>query len=543
MLQLAIYIFIGVAAAALLVYLFIRAGKKEAEASPQYRWQKAVQEYGDPAMINLYQNAKSNEERAEIASFVNEALDKREKTQAASPTEQAEPLTDEEAYTRELEPKADPGPAEKTMEIKDMLAAPAYQFWQEPALKENNADPAERAAQDRSERDEQPDSAICPVCGEPLEDGYDFCIYCGKKINPVEPEPSDDPVAPVKKPSFLRLRRKERQAAEDEPLPRPEPLSTDIAAALCAFCGEQMEPGDTFCIYCGSAATGFKEPASHTGLNPRADADGTISGAGAEETTEDEDDFETPAIIEPVYGRRHIGRDIFADLPDEDLAAENNAWQPHKRGPAAAEPEQTQEPQYAAHDYAPPAEQEQPDAGTQAKTEQARPDFSEPGFDEPIAAAKPEQMQEPQYIAHDYTPPAEQEQPDAGAQAKAEQAHPDFSEPDFDEPATASEPEQMREPQYAAHDYAPPAEQEQADAGAQAKAEQATAQDAPAANPFMRPMEPTKEATAKPPVSLQEILENMRALEEKIFAEVAAAEQETQNIPLDPRVKPVKKNL
>lgn len=573
MLQLILYILIGVAAFALLAYLFIRAGKKEAEASPQYHWQKAVEEYGDPAMINLYQNAKSNEEREEIASFVNEALGKRQKTaQAASQAEQGEPVTDEEDFTRELPPKASPRQAEDTMAIENMLAAPAYQFWQEPALPESNVAPTEKETAVRPERPapgrgkQQPAPAHCPVCGEPLEDGYDFCIYCGNKIVIAEPEPITAPVAPAKKAPRLRGRRKEREiseaeaaAARAEAEAAQRAVPAEVADAFCAFCGEPLEPGNTFCIYCGSAAAGFKEPAPRAAVAASAAINEAAAySAGPEDAADDEDSLEMPAIVEPVYPQRHIQRDIYADPLDEDQAEEDEDWQPRWREPAATAPQAAPAPDFSeptaataeaeperVDDYPPRTEQDWPDTDEEAADNaQAEPDFREPIISRTIEQAP--------YPETDFA----EEQATYPAAAEAEPAiiapRADFHEP----AAAAAEPENE-------DDYPPLTEQDWTDADeaaddAQAEpldaaaghamaehevAGQAMAGQAMANNPFARPTGLNKEApAAKPPMSLQEILENMRALEEKIFAEVAAAEQETQNIPLDPRVKPVKKN-
>ena len=74
MLELIIYLVIGGALIALLAFLFIREGQREEQSRPQYAWEKAVEDYGDPTLISLYRRAKTDEERLEIASFVNPEL-------------------------------------------------------------------------------------------------------------------------------------------------------------------------------------------------------------------------------------------------------------------------------------------------------------------------------------------------------------------------------------------------------------------------------------------------------------------------------------
>ena len=76
MLNLVVYLAIGIAAILLLLFLFKKVGEKELAASPRLQWEKAVEEYGEPAIISLYQNAQTDEERAEIAAFVTNELAK-----------------------------------------------------------------------------------------------------------------------------------------------------------------------------------------------------------------------------------------------------------------------------------------------------------------------------------------------------------------------------------------------------------------------------------------------------------------------------------
>ena len=68
MLELIIYLVIGAALIALLAFLFVREGRRELESRPQYAWEKAVEDYGDPTLISLYRRAKTDEERLEIAN-------------------------------------------------------------------------------------------------------------------------------------------------------------------------------------------------------------------------------------------------------------------------------------------------------------------------------------------------------------------------------------------------------------------------------------------------------------------------------------------
>jgi hypothetical protein len=472
---LVIYILIGVAAFALLAFIFVRTGKQEAAASPQYRSQKALEEYGDPAMLNLYLNAKSNEEREEIASFVNEALAKRRQQQK---TAAIKPTKDEEDLTRELPLKAREQQAEDTLAIENILAAPAYQFWQEPALNEKRASQTEEdftTSQDQLTTVYRKAAAeLCPVCGEPLEASCDFCIYCGNKMAilaepaPLAPPPAiaPIPIMPAKKaPRHRSTRNKEPEVmpeptvqateplsmAEPEPPAAPESPTTAAGNAFCIYCGEPMEPGNTFCIYCG--ATVDEAAAPEPGMTEPA----------YEEESYTKVIYETPAAGEPVYAAETYPRDVYA------------------------------EPEYEADE---PSDNEELE-------------FSEPAIRQPDY--------EEQYGEDDL-----------------DDAEPDLS--DILQSSTA-----------AASPASPPRGNDYDDAYADDYDDEGNYEDdldeAPV-NPFAQPTGlATGSTQMKQPMSLQEILDNMRALEEKIFAEVAAAEQETRDIPpLDPLVKPVKKN-
>ena len=70
----AIYLLIGVAVVIFIVAIFRKLGRQEQAASPAAQWEKAVEAYGDEAIVKLYRNARSDQERAEIASFISSEL-------------------------------------------------------------------------------------------------------------------------------------------------------------------------------------------------------------------------------------------------------------------------------------------------------------------------------------------------------------------------------------------------------------------------------------------------------------------------------------
>ena len=57
MLIIIIYAAIGLAALILFIFLFSKMGRVENESRPDYIWEKIVEDYGDPTLINLYKTA------------------------------------------------------------------------------------------------------------------------------------------------------------------------------------------------------------------------------------------------------------------------------------------------------------------------------------------------------------------------------------------------------------------------------------------------------------------------------------------------------
>ena len=68
--QILIITVIGLAAMALLVYLFSLLGKQEVNSDPRRVEELWVHAHGDPAMVKLYYKAHSDEERAQIVHFI-----------------------------------------------------------------------------------------------------------------------------------------------------------------------------------------------------------------------------------------------------------------------------------------------------------------------------------------------------------------------------------------------------------------------------------------------------------------------------------------
>lgn len=96
---------------------------------------------------------------------------------------------------------------------------------------------------------------VCSNCGAPVEPDQAFCVNCGSKIEHTAPapEPIPEPVPePVPEPEPIPEPIPE---PEPEPIPIPEPPK----GPTCPNCGAEINPGQGFCIICGTPLK--KEPA------------------------------------------------------------------------------------------------------------------------------------------------------------------------------------------------------------------------------------------------------------------------------------------
>lgn len=381
MLELIIYLVIGGALIALLAFLFIREGQREEQSRPQYAWEKAVEDYGDPTLISLYRRAKTDEERLEIASFVNPELNsqsaevkaeedlldeepkkKKHRKRLGRKKAQEEAFLAEEA-AEELEAPAEEPPylehttsynkgdltqlwadvgndaitngepaeglayaaannaaaediaesaatddaviakaqntdqeaEEDDLSIKEILSAPAYNFWQEPAVEdkpEPDEEPVFTAAgidqtqvieespnanideesflakepelagetvlakepelAEKTVLAKEPDSAEntladeepnIPVANaaEVAMDGGDFAV-ANAAYTPASSAVAAEAIAEAP------IMQKEPAAAFTEPVFIPKHLEEE----LCPVCGNPLEPDCAFCIICGT---------------------------------------------------------------------------------------------------------------------------------------------------------------------------------------------------------------------------------------------------------------------------------------------------
>lgn len=436
MLELIIYLVIGGALIALLAFLFIREGQREEQSRPQYAWEKAVEDYGDPTLISLYRRAKTDEERLEIASFVNPELNSqsaevkaeeklldeepkkkkgrkrlgRKKAQeevflveeaaeeleapaeenlylehttsynkgdlaqlwagvdndavtngeateglayAAANNTAAEDIADiaptDDADTAKMQ-DADPKAEEDDFSIKEILSAPAYNFWQEPAVEDKpqpEKEPAFTAANidqppvieeaPNANIDEEPFLAKEPeLAEEPIlakEPELAEKIVLEKEPDLAETTLADKETnIPVANAATAAMSAAEAAADEDDfavadaaytptssiveaetILEAPAAVMEEEPAAaftepvfipkhleeeLCPVCGNPLEPDCAFCIICGTKVKDL--PDDNAAEQPPAELQPEIPS-------------EQPKSKRRLFGRKKAAADELAD--------------------------------------------------------------------------------------------------------------------------------------------------------------------------------------------------------------------------------------
>lgn len=367
MLELIIYLVIGGALIALFAFLFIREGQREEQSRPQYAWEKAVEDYGDPTLLSLYRRAKTDEERLEIASFVNpelnsqsseikeeeelleEAAEKkksRRKRFGKKKNQEPEELPTEEptdsipeqedtylehttSYDRDdltrlwgaatsVETNNDKAEVDTTTDtttseeednfsIKEILSAPAYNFWQEPAVEEQT-EPTEEQPEPAEEQSPAIDNIIEPTSDdaettnideepaaettEEIPSDQPSSFFAAEEItisdaayapavanetaDRVEEETplseaAEEAISP-EIPETIAVEAEQDIVSEEAVTNEPEAITTDTDTAiaaeeaatepvfipkhleeeLCPVCGNPLEPDCAFCIICGT---------------------------------------------------------------------------------------------------------------------------------------------------------------------------------------------------------------------------------------------------------------------------------------------------
>ncbi len=345
---------VGGALLALLLTLFIRQGKiEEEDMNPNIRMMKKIRAYGDPAIISLFENAGSDQERAEIVAFVDAEIaktsgkqpetndnedtdddededdrprrrrglfgrkkdiieDEDEDTEDSGEADVDDETDDTSAQTLDIDPKED----EDDIGLTTIMQSPAYNFWKDPAIVDEPPAPAPSvqddapviseaafeptmiiskeelsaaalAAQAANAAAESPDleiavdkmshtEEVAEVDAEPVmeEEAASADITISEpEPAPVETEESEEPE--------LTIAEVDADNSETEPVEIEEPESADTAGSepepvevedadtvaavaaetpaeaekLCSACGNPIEDDNAFCIICGTPVT------------------------------------------------------------------------------------------------------------------------------------------------------------------------------------------------------------------------------------------------------------------------------------------------
>ncbi len=237
-----IYLVIGAAVVIALMVIFRKMGIAEEEASPARQWEKAVEAYGDPAIINLYQNAASDEERAEIAAFVNGELAKMN-----GGGQEEEPILPEEPVEEDTLGATTVIPDLQRIGLEDMAEQKAAEepdtvIWQNETEQSGEGAAAEDIATEAAAAQEVPadvEEAAAEV--PPAEEAAAAANAVATEVTRRKEGVDLDSIMNAPAYNFWQ-----EEVVVDQ-------LKTDsLRDDVCRECGAKLEPNATFCVICGT---------------------------------------------------------------------------------------------------------------------------------------------------------------------------------------------------------------------------------------------------------------------------------------------------
>lgn len=92
---------------------------------------------------------------------------------------------------------------------------------------------------------------VCPHCGAPVANDHLFCSRCGTRIEE-QVEGSVDDVPVEDEPDLTQEWENSGYDDMTTLLVDDSMLASEEEVCRCPICGEPVEPGQTFCIHCGS---------------------------------------------------------------------------------------------------------------------------------------------------------------------------------------------------------------------------------------------------------------------------------------------------
>lgn len=279
--QILIFALIGLAALALLVYLFSFLGKKELNSDPKRVEELWVRAHGDAAMVKMYYKAHTDEERAQIVSFIHSTCPQ-EPGPNASPAPGRQPMF-----------FGGPAQMEETAEIKGKQAeAPLFGDLDEEETEELPLSRKERKAQRQQEK---ADKAAAKAAAK--EAALAAAIAEANKVRVSQGNSGEQQeYADLESALSAAIAQVDSDAAQ-QMQPAPEAVAEQIGdlpsspvqepAKLCPVCGAEVLPGCQFCIICGQPlgqpeAAAAESPVPVDDVQVQAEQSGTCPACGAE---------------------------------------------------------------------------------------------------------------------------------------------------------------------------------------------------------------------------------------------------------------------
>ncbi|MBQ6808979.1 MAG: zinc ribbon domain-containing protein [Firmicutes bacterium] len=234
--QMLIFALIGLCGLGLLVYLFSFLGKQEQDSDPKRAEEQWVRSHGDAAMVKMYYKAHSDEERAQIVSFIRSSCE--------------QPPSPEEAPGPGRQPLffGGPAPLESTAEIRRQQAE-AQLFADPDDEEEAEALPLSRKERKALRQQEKAEKAAAKAAAK--EAALAAALAEANKVRVSQGDSGEQQeYADLESALHAAISQVDTEAAQQLP-PQPEAVPSQQTGNLCPACGAETLPSCQFCIICG----------------------------------------------------------------------------------------------------------------------------------------------------------------------------------------------------------------------------------------------------------------------------------------------------
>ena len=234
--QMLIFALIGLCGLGLLVYLFSFLGKQEQDSDPKRAEEQWVRSHGDAAMVKMYYKAHSDEERAQIVSFIRSSCE--------------QPPSPEEAPGLGRQPLffGGPAPLESTAEIRRQQAE--AQLFADPDDEEEAEElPLSRKERKALRQQEKAEKAAAKAAAK--EAALAAALAEANKVRVSQGDSGEQQeYADLESALHAAISQVDTEAAQQLP-PQPEAVPSQQTGNRCPACGAETLPSCQFCIICG----------------------------------------------------------------------------------------------------------------------------------------------------------------------------------------------------------------------------------------------------------------------------------------------------